>query len=67
MPSISEGKFVVVGGASLLGSHIGEQLLAGGAREVVMLDSLALGSTENIDFLLSDKRCSFVRGDALRA
>ena len=66
MPSILDGKFVVVGGASLLGSHIGEQLLAGGAREVVLLDSLALGSTDNIDFLLSDKRCTFVRGDALR-
>lgn len=66
MPNISKGKFVVVGGASLLGSHIGEQLLAGGAREVVLLDNLALGSTENIDFLLTDKRCTFVRGDALR-
>lgn len=66
MPSISDGKFVVVGGASLLGSHIGEQLLKGGAREVVLLDSLALGSTDNIEFLLSDKRCTFVRGDALR-
>lgn len=66
MPNISEGKFVVVGGASLLGSHIGEQLLAGGAREVVLLDNLALGSTENIEFLLGDKRCTFVRGDALR-
>ena len=66
MPAISGGKFVVVGGASLLGSHLGDQLLAGGAREVVLLDSLALGSTENIDHLLSDKRCTFVRGDALR-
>jgi UDP-glucose 4-epimerase len=66
MPAIAGGKFVVVGGASLLGSHIGEQLLSGGAREVVLLDNLALGSTDNIDFLLADKRCSFVRGDALR-
>jgi UDP-glucose 4-epimerase len=66
MPAISGSKFVVVGGASLLGSHIGEQLLEGGAREVVLLDSLALGSTENIEFLLSDKRCSFVRGDVVR-
>jgi len=66
MPYISGGKFVVIGGASLLGSHIGEQLLSGGAREVVLLDSLALGATENIDFLLSDKRCTFIRGNALR-
>jgi len=66
MPSISGGKFVVVGGASLLGSHLGEQLLAGGAREVVLLDNLSLGSTDAIDFLLADKRCSFQRADALR-
>lgn len=66
MPSISGGKFVVVGGASLVGSHIGEQLLAQGAREVVLLDNLTLGSTDNIDFLLSDSRCTFVRGDMLR-
>lgn len=66
MPDISGGKFVVVGGASLLGSHIGEQLLAGGAREVLLLDNLALGSTDNIDHLLADARCRFVRGDVLR-
>jgi len=66
MPAISGGKFVVAGGASQLGSHIGEQLLASGAREVVLLDNLSLGSTQNIDFLLSDSRCSFVRGDVLR-
>lgn len=66
MPAISGGKFVVVGGASLLGSHIGEQLLAGGAREVVLVDNLALASTDNIDFLLADQRCTFVRGDAVR-
>lgn len=66
MPAISGGKFIVVGGASLLGSHIGEQLLASGAREVVLLDSLALGSAESIDHLLADRRCKFIRGDALR-
>jgi UDP-glucose 4-epimerase len=66
MPGISDGKYVVVGGASLLGSHIGEQLLSGGAREVILLDNLALGSTDNIAFLLHDGRCKFVRGDVLR-
>lgn len=66
MPAIKNQKFVVVGGASLLGSHIGEQLLAGGAREVVLLDNLALGSTDNINHLMDDPRCSFVRGDILR-
>ena len=66
MPDIAGSKYVVVGGASLLGSHIGEQLLAAGAGEVVLMDNLALGSTDNIDHLLKDERCSFLRGDILR-
>jgi UDP-glucose 4-epimerase len=66
MAMIKNEKFVVVGGASLLGSHIGEQLLNAGASEVVLLDNLSLGSTDNIDALLADPRCRFVRGDALR-
>jgi UDP-glucose 4-epimerase len=66
MPVISGAKYVVVGGASLLGSHLGEQLLAAGASEVVLLDNLSLGATEAIDFLLADPRCRFLRGDILR-
>lgn len=66
MPEIMGGKFVVVGGASLLGSHIGDKLLEGGAREIVLFDNLSLGSTSNIDHLLTDSRCRFVRGDMLR-
>ena len=66
MPTISGGKFVVLGGASQIGSHIGEQLLAGGAREVVLLDNLSLGSSATMQPLLEDRRCSFARGDVLR-
>ena len=57
---------MVLGGASQVGSNIAEQLLAGGAREVVLFDNLALGSMETMQHLLSDPRCSFVRGDVLR-
>jgi UDP-glucose 4-epimerase len=66
MPVIAGGKFVVLGGASQVGSHIAEQLLAAGAREVVLLDNLSLGSTDTMQPMLSDPRCSFVRGDVLR-
>ena len=66
MPSISGGKFVILGGASQVGSHIAEQLLAGGAREVVLLDNLSLGITETMQPMLADRRCTFVRGDVLR-
>ena len=66
MPSISEGKFVVVGAASQVGSHIGEQLLHAGAREVVLLDNLSLGTPDTLLPLLADKRSRFVKGDVLR-
>jgi len=66
MPVISGGKFVVLGGASQVGSSIAEQLLTGGAGEVVLFDNLALGSMDTMQHLLADPRCSFVRGDVLR-
>ena len=66
MPAIAQGKFVVLGGASQVGSHIAEQLLAADAREVVLFDNLSLGSLEPLQPLLADARCRFVRGDVLR-
>jgi UDP-glucose 4-epimerase len=66
MPAISGGNYVVVSGASLLGSYIGEQLLAGAPARSCFSTISPLGSTDNIGFLLGDKRCSFIRGDTLR-
>lgn len=66
MPAIRNNKFVVVGGASLLGSNIGRQLLAGGAREVILMDNLSLGSATAIEDLVTADRCTFLRGDMLR-
>lgn len=60
------GKFVVTGGASLIGSHVAEQLLAQGAREVVLLDNYALGSPDTVRSLLEDARVKLIRGDILR-
>lgn len=63
---IARGKFVVTGGASLIGSHVAEQLLAAGAREVVLLDNYALGSPETVKDIVGDPRVKLVRGDILR-
>lgn len=63
---IAKGKFVVTGGASLIGSHVAEQLLAAGAKEVVLLDNYALGSPETVKDLIGDPRVKLVRGDILR-
>ena len=66
MPAIKDGRYVIVGGASLLGSNIAKQLLQGGVREVVLLDNLALGSADAVADLIEDKRCTFLRSDMTR-
>ncbi len=63
---IAEGKFVVTGGASLIGSHVAERLIDQGAREVVLLDNYALGSPDTVRSLLENPRIKLVRGDILR-
>ncbi len=63
---IKGGRFVVTGGASLIGSHVADRLLAEGAREVVLLDNFALGTPETVGHLAGDSRVKLVRGDILR-
>ena len=64
--NIANGKFVVTGGASLIGSHVAEQLLEGGAREVVLLDNYSLGSPDTVRTLIGNPRVKLLRGDILR-
>lgn len=66
MAAITNGKFVILGGASQVGSHIADELLAADAASVVLLDNLSLGSADIIEPLLADERCKFVRADLLR-
>jgi UDP-glucose 4-epimerase len=63
---IKGGRFVITGGASLIGSHVADALLAQGAREVVLLDNFALGTPETVSHLQGDARVKLVRGDILR-
>lgn len=63
---ISGGKFVVTGGASLIGSHVADQLLTAGAREVVLLDNFSLGTPETVAHLADEPRVKLVKGDILR-
>ena len=62
MPGIFGNKFVVVGDQSPR-VHASKTSLAAGSGEVVLMDNLALGSTDNIKTLLEDSRCTFLRGD----
>jgi UDP-glucose 4-epimerase len=63
---IRDSRFLVVGGASLVGSASAELLLREGAREVVILDSFYQGSREAIAHLAGDARLKVVEGDVLR-
>jgi len=56
-------RFLVTGGAGLMGSHIADRLLAGGAAEIVLLDNFIRGSMHNIEETLKDSRVQLVKGD----
>lgn len=58
--------FLITGGASLIGSHLADALLAEGAAGIRLLDNFALGTPETIAHLLHDKRVKLMRGDILR-
>lgn len=47
-PSIKGSRILVTGGAGFIGSHLVDRLLDMGAKEVVIIDNLFLGSEENL-------------------
>ena len=58
---ILEGsKVVVVGGAGLIGSHSVDLLLKGGVGEVVVFDNFERGTTENLEWALTDQRVHLI-------
>jgi UDP-glucose 4-epimerase len=63
---IRGGKFLVTGGASLIGFHLTRRLLDDGAAQVVLYDNLSLGIGSVLAELQKDTRVSVVRGDILR-
>lgn len=60
---IQGNKFLITGGAGLMGSHIADRLLAGGASGIILLDNFVRGSMHNINEQLKDPRVRLVRGD----
>jgi len=60
---IKGNRFLITGGAGLMGSHITDRLLAAGAAEVILLDNFVRGSLRNIEAALKDKRVRLVEGD----
>jgi UDP-glucose 4-epimerase len=60
------GRFLIVGGASLVGSATAELFLKQGAAEVAILDSFFQGSREALRHLEGDARLRIVQGDVMR-
>ncbi len=58
-------RILVTGGAGFLGSHLCDRLLAEG-HDVIAMDNLITGSTDNIAHLAGNRRFLFVEQDVTR-
>ena len=63
---VAGGRFLIVGGASLVGSTTADLLLARGAAQVTLLDNFAFGSMAAVAHLEEDPRARILRGDVMR-
>jgi UDP-glucose 4-epimerase len=64
---IDGGRFLVIGGAGFIGSHLVDKLLARGAAQVRIYDNFSRGRLENLSVALQDARVHIFepRGDIL--
>ncbi len=63
---VNGSRFLIVGGASLVGSATAELLLSEGAVEVAILDSFYQGSAEALRHLEDNPRLKVIQGDVMR-
>jgi len=63
---IAGNRFVIIGGASLVGSATAGELLDHGAAEVVLFDNFTFGSEAAIAHLRDHPRLKLIRGDVMR-
>lgn len=54
---------LITGGAGLIGSHIADQLVAGGCQEIVVLDNFTRGRLQNLESAIASGRVTLVEGD----
>jgi UDP-glucose 4-epimerase len=63
---MTKKRYLVIGGASLIGSHLAEILLSRDAAEVRLFDNFSLSSPDTIRSLETRSGVSVVKGDALK-
>ena len=61
-------KFLIIGGAGLIGSHTVEELLKEDVKEVIIFDNFVRGRQENLKNVINDNRCKIFTagGDILQ-
>jgi UDP-glucose 4-epimerase len=61
--SIEGARALVTGGAGTIGSHVADELVRGGAAEIVVLDNFVRGRRENLAWALENGPVTLVEGD----
>lgn len=61
-------RFLLIGGAGLIGSHTADELLKEDIKELIIFDNFCRGSEENLENALKDPRCTIFKagGDILQ-
>lgn len=65
--NLLDQKFIVIGGAGFVGSHIVDQLLREQVREIVVLDNFVRGTRANLADALTDPRVRLIEGSITSA
>jgi UDP-glucose 4-epimerase len=60
---MQNGRVLITGGAGLIGSHIADQLVGQGVKEIVVLDNFIRGRRENLAWALEHGSLTIVEGD----
>lgn len=63
---INGKRFLITGGASMIGTHTAEELLRAGAAEVVLFDNMSFGTPDAyLSGILGSGKARLIRGDVL--
>jgi UDP-glucose 4-epimerase len=63
---MSGGRFIIIGGGSLVGSATAAELLDAGAAEVRLFDNFSMGAESAVAHLKDNPRLKIIRGDVMR-